>query len=50
MPWIVKLAGAMGCKAGSFFTSYLGLPLFLRSTSKRVWNPIIERVEKKLAL
>lgn len=40
----------MECKAGSFLTTYFGLPLCLGVASKRLWNPVVERVEKELAL
>lgn len=38
----------MGCKAGSLPTSYLGRLLYLESVSKDLWNPVIERHERKL--
>ena len=39
-----------GCKAGSIATSDLGLPLCLGSASKALWQPVLERLEKKLSL
>lgn len=33
---------------GSLLTSYLGLPLCLESSSKALWNLIVERVERRL--
>lgn len=40
----------MECKAGSFLTTYFGLPFCLGVASKRLSNPVVERVEKELAL
>lgn len=42
-------AEMLGCKTGSFPTSYLGLPLSTGRISKSFWNPMVERVEFKLA-
>lgn len=44
-----RLADIMGCNVGSFPTSYLGLLLSIGSVSKSLWNPVVERVEQKLA-
>nr|XP_009761197.1 PREDICTED: uncharacterized protein LOC104213396 [Nicotiana sylvestris] len=46
-PWgevasIDALSYVLRCKVGSLSTTYLGLPL-----GASVWNPVIERVEKK---
>lgn len=46
---ILSSVHLMGCKAGSLPTSYLGRLLHLESASKDLWNPVIERVERKLA-
>ena len=43
------LAIIMGCKVGSFLTTYLGLPLCLGRPSKEVWNTMVDRVEQKMA-
>lgn len=40
----------MGCKAGSLPMFYLGLPLCLGKVGKPLQNPVIERMEKQLAL
>lgn len=45
-----EFADVMGCKAGSFLTSNLGLLLCLGSAFKGLWTPVIDRVEKKLTL
>nr|XP_009587165.1 uncharacterized protein LOC104084912 [Nicotiana tomentosiformis] len=37
------------CKVGSLPTTYLGLPLGASYKDTTVWNPVIERVEKRLA-
>eukprot|EP00268_Persea_americana_P005045 TRINITY_DN11696_c0_g1_i1.p1 TRINITY_DN11696_c0_g1~~TRINITY_DN11696_c0_g1_i1.p1 ORF type:complete len:177 (+),score=18.27 TRINITY_DN11696_c0_g1_i1:467-997(+) len=42
----------LGCKVGpvgDLPASYLGLPLCLGSVSKSMWNPVVERVERKLS-
>lgn len=41
-----KLAYLFRCNVGSLPASYLGLPYL----SKSLWNPVIERLEKQLAL
>lgn len=38
----------MGCKVGALPT-YLGLPLCLGNAPKFIWNPMLERIEKKFA-
>lgn len=43
------LATIMECSVGSLPTSYLKLPLCLGRASKQVWNPVVEKVEQKLA-
>lgn len=47
---LLMLADLLGCKAGTLLSSYLGLPLCIRALSKSLWYPVIERLEKKLAL
>ena len=44
------LADLLGCKAGTLPSSYLGLPVCIGAISKSIWYPVIERLEKKLAL
>ena len=44
-----KLADALGCKQGSLPMKYLGLPLGAKWKDRAVWNPIIEKVERRLA-
>lgn len=47
---VQQLAGIFVCKASSFPTVYLGLPITVGKAGKEVWNPVVERVEKKLSL
>ena len=42
------LADALGCKQGSLPMKYLGLPLGAKWKDRAVWNPIIEKVERRL--
>lgn len=39
----------MGCKVISLSTSYLGLLLCVGKTSKALLNPVVERLEQRLA-
>ena len=39
-----------GCGAGSLPATYLGLQLCLGVASKVLWSPVVERMERKLAL
>ena len=39
----------LGCKQGSFPMKYLGLPLGAKFKNKSIWNPILEKMEKRLA-
>ena len=45
----VELASELGCKIGSFPTSYLGLPLGAKHKNLGVWDSIEERFRKRLA-
>ena len=44
-----ELAIELGCKTGSFPTSYLGLPLGAKHKAVGVWDSIEERIRKRLA-
>lgn len=44
-----ELASNLGCKVGSFPTSCLGLPLGVSCRSKAIWDPMIEKFEKRWA-
>lgn len=44
---VLALADILGCKVGEFLASYLGLPLCVRKVPNPMWNPVVERVEKR---
>lgn len=46
---IEVLAQVMNCKIGDLPSTYLGLPLGASNNDLAVWNPVTERVEKRLA-
>ncbi|XP_075077736.1 uncharacterized protein LOC142164210 [Nicotiana tabacum] len=43
------LSYVLRCKVGSLPTTYLGLPLGASHKDTTIWNPVIERVEKRFA-
>ena len=43
------LVAILGCKQGSLPMKYLGLPLGEKFKDKSIWNPILEKMERKLA-
>ena len=43
------LAEILGCKVGTLPMSYLGMPLGASNNSPSIWNPILEKFERKLA-
>ena len=43
------LVAVLGYKQGSLPMKYLGLPLGAKFKDKSIWNPIIEKMERKLA-
>lgn len=43
-----ELASIFGCKVGSHPMKYLGLPLCLGIPKTKLWDPVIERIDKKL--
>jgi len=48
---IKELAADLGCKVGCLpSSSYLGLPLGAKYRSKAIWDPVVERFERRLAL
>ena len=49
VPNFEMLVDALGCKQGSLPMKYLGLPLGAKWKDRAVWNPIVEKVEKRLA-
>ena len=42
------LAEILGCKVGTLPMSYLGIPLGALHNSPSIWNPILEKIERKL--
>ena len=49
VPNLEALAQILGCQTASLPMKYLGLPLGAPFKAKSIWNPIIERMEKRLA-
>ena len=43
------LVAVLGCKQRSLAMKYLGLPLGAKFKDKSIWNPILEKMERKLA-
>jgi len=43
------LAEILGCKVGKLPMSYLGMPLGASHNSPSIWNPILEKFERRLA-
>lgn len=44
-----ELATILGCKTSSLPMQYLGLPLGAKFKSQEIWNPVLEKVERRLA-
>ena len=49
VPYIANMVNVLACKQGSFPMKYLGLPLGANVRDSSIWNPIIEKVERRLA-
>ena len=49
VPNIVDLVDVLGCKQGSLPMKYLGFPLGANVKDRSIWNPIIKKVERRLA-
>uniref|UniRef100_A0A2N9I5C4 Reverse transcriptase domain-containing protein n=1 Tax=Fagus sylvatica TaxID=28930 RepID=A0A2N9I5C4_FAGSY len=49
VPFLEELADIMGCKTSTLPMKYLGLPLGAKFKSKDIWNPIVEKMERRLA-
>ena len=49
VPDLKDLAGIMGCKIIQIPMTYLGLPLGANFKSKSIWDPILEKMERKLS-
>ena len=43
------LLNVLGCKQGTLPMRYLGLPLGAKFKDKTIWNPILEKMERRLA-
>lgn len=48
VPKIEMLVDVLGCKQGSLPMKYLGLPLGAKFKEKTLWNPILEKIERRL--
>ena len=49
VPNIQVLAEILGCRTGSLPMTYLGMPLGASHKFPTIWNPILEKIERKLA-
>ena len=49
VPNVSILAEILGCRVGSLPMTYLGMPLGASHQSPTIWNPILEKFERKLA-
>ena len=49
VPNMDLLMAILGCKQGFLPMKYLGLPLGAKFKDKSIWNPILEKMERKLA-
>ena len=49
VPNVYVLAEILGCQIGSLPMTYLSIPLGASHKSPTVWNPILEKIERKLA-
>ena len=43
-----SFADIMGCRMGLLPSFYLGLPMCIGRVPKSLWNPVIDKIEKKL--
>ena len=46
---VQALAEFLGCRVGALPMTYLGMPLGASHKSPSIWNPILEKFERKLA-
>lgn len=46
---INSLIALIGCKSRKLPIVYLGLPIVARARSKDLWDPVIDKFEKKLS-
>ncbi|XP_059629969.1 uncharacterized protein LOC132272921 [Cornus florida] len=50
VPEIETFADILSCRTGSFPISYLGLPLGAPSRCVGIWDPVVDRFERRLAV
>ena len=43
------LAEILGCRVGTLPMTYLGMPLGASHKAPSIWNPVLEKIERKLA-
>ena len=48
VPNIADVVDVLGCNQDSFLMKYLGLPLGANVKDSSIWNPIIEKMERRL--
>uniref|UniRef100_A0A2N9FU80 Reverse transcriptase domain-containing protein n=1 Tax=Fagus sylvatica TaxID=28930 RepID=A0A2N9FU80_FAGSY len=48
VPDIEELVDTLGCKTSKLPMKYLGLPLGAKFKAKDIWNPIVEKMERRL--
>ena len=44
-----ELVAILGCRQSSLPMTYLGLPLGAKFKDRAIWNPILEKMERRLA-
>ena len=49
VPNVHALAGILGCRVSALPLTYLGLSLGASFKNKSIWNPVVEKIEKRLA-
>ena len=49
VPFLEELADILGCQTSTLPMKYLGLPLGAKFKSLDIWNPIVEKMERRLA-
>lgn len=49
VPNLESLANLFGCVVSVFPRTFLGLPLGWRLKTKHIWDPVVERVDQRLA-
>ena len=49
LPGHQKFGTSVGCQRETLPTKYLGLPLGAKFKERSIWNPILEKMERRLA-